>query len=334
MDAFSIHGGRLSEARRRFPGAPAPWIDLSTGINPTPYPARSASREERARLPDPAEIAALEAAAARAFGVEAASVLATAGAEAGIRLLAAALAARRVGILGPTYGGHAEAWRAAGAVVMPIAWADLSPATDCDLVVVVNPNNPDGAMLPAASMAELAGLTEARGGWLVVDEAFIEASDAVSVTARLGPGKQLIALRSFGKFYGLPGLRLGFLAASPDLVDRLRARLGGWPVSADAIVAGRQAYADQAWAVLTRRRLAEGAARLDRLLAGAGLQVVGGTSLFRLAAADDAPRRFQSLAEAGVLTRPFDYAPDWLRFGLPADEHWPRVEAALMECAR
>ena len=334
MDAFTIHGGRLSEARRRFPDAPAPWIDLSTGINPEPYPVRAATREERSRLPDPAEIAVLEAAAAQACGVEAPSVLATAGAEAGIRLLAAALPARRVGILEPAYGGHAEAWRAAGVEVKPIARASLSGAAACDLVVAVNPNNPDGALLSAASLRELAWRMKACGGWLVVDEAFIEASEVVSATAQLEPDQRLITLRSFGKFYGLPGLRLGFLTAPPDLVDHLRARLGAWPVSADAIAAGCQAYADQAWAARTRERLAGAAARLDRLLISARLDVVGGTNLFRLAAAKDAPHRFHRLAQAGVLTRPFDYAPNWLRFGLPADEHWPRLQAALMESAQ
>ncbi len=115
------------------------------------------------------------------------------------------------------------------------------------------------------------------------------------------------------------------------MIARLRARQGEWPVSADAIAAGLQAYPDRPWADRTRLRLARDAGRLDALLGRSGLKVLGGTSLFRLTAAVDAQSRFVRLAEAGVLTRPFDYAPTWLRFGLPAANHWPRLEAALRE---
>jgi cobalamin biosynthetic protein CobC len=337
VETFAVHGGRLGQARRRFPGAAEPWIDLSTGINPVPYPARPATSAARGRLPDPEETGAVETAAARAFGVGADAVLATAGAEAAIRLLASCLGARHVGILEPAYGGHGEAWRAVGATVTGFALGDLREAAErFDAVVVVNPNNPDGAILPGDALVDLAGRLGARDGWLIVDEAFVEASSAPGVAASVGShwaAERLIALRSFGKFYGLPGLRLGFVTAHSDLIARLRLRLGEWPVGADAIAAGLQAYADEVWATKTRRRLAEEAARLDALLVRSGMEVVGGTSLFRLAAADNAQNRFMRLAEAGILTRPFDYAPHWLRFGLPHPDHWPRLEATLQESA-
>ncbi len=337
MDEFAIHGGRLIQARARFPDAPLPWIDVSTGVNPSPYPATPADSAARARLPDPEETAALETAAATAFGVPADCVLATAGAEAAIRLLASSLPARRVAVAEPAYGGHAQAWRAAGATVVGVRRADLEHlGGDCDAVVVVNPNNPDGLTIPAQALLELGGRMTAKAGWLIVDEAFIEASDAESIAASLrsdGRAERLIVLRSFGKVYGLPGLRLGFAIARPDLISSLRRRLGEWPVSADAIAAGRQAYGDAPWAEQTRVRLAHDAGRLDALLVRCGLRVVGGTSLFRLAEADDAQRRFIRLARAGILTRPFDYERRWLRFGLPAVRQWPRLEAALMESA-
>jgi cobalamin biosynthetic protein CobC len=334
VDALSVHGGRLAEARRRFPQAPEPWIDLSTGINPKPYPARPAEAAARARLPDPEETAALEASAAAAFGVGAAAVLATAGAEAAIRLLAHALTARRVGIVQPTYGGHAAAWRAAGAQVEAVDREALGSAEGFDVRVVVNPNNPDGARLPPERLVELAARTAARGGWLIVDEAFVEVAPELSVIGCLGVAnapERLIVLRSFGKFYGLAGLRLGFAAACPEVAADLRRRQGEWPVGADAIAAGRQAYPDEAWAQATRARLAVEARRLDDLLERAGFAVVGGTSLFRLAAAADAPARFERLARVGVLTRPFRDNPSCLRFGLPPDDAWARLEAALME---
>lgn len=338
MDAFTTHGGRLAQARARFPDAPSPWIDLSTGVNPAPYPAAPADPDARARLPDPEEIGALEAVAADAFGLAADCVLATAGAEAAIRLLASVLPARRVAILEPTYGGHAEAWRTAGAAVFGVERDHRARLIDdFDALIVVNPNNPDGAALPMEALVDLGTGAIAKNGWLIVDEAFIEASNADSLAPRLNSQADadgLIVLRSFGKFYGLPGLRLGFITARPQIIALLRRRLGAWPVSADAIAAGRQAYPDRAWAKRTRGRLSRESGRLDTLLERSGLRVIGGTSLFRLTESDDAQTRFVRLAEAGVLTRPFDYAPRWLRFGLPAPEHWPRVEAALMESGR
>ena len=333
VSGLTVHGGRLGEAEALFGGAPKPWIDLSTGINPWPYPAPHASLSARARLPDPMETAALEHAAARAFGVAGDCVLATPGTEAAIRLLAACLPARSVAIVEPTYGGHRAAWTQAGAQVVGVDRRDLGEATGrFGVVVLVNPNNPDGARVPPA---ELLGLADA-GAWLIVDEAFVETAPELSVSPVVGPGwpaERLMTLRSFGKFHGLPGLRLGFVTGHPALIAGLRRRQGEWPVSADAIAAGLAAYADMAWAERTRGRLDRAAARLDRLLRRAGMEVVGGVSLFRLAAADDAQARFTRLAQAGILTRPFDHAPRWLRLGLPTAAQWRRLEAAMMEDA-
>lgn len=332
-----VHGGRLGQAQALFADAPKPWIDLSTGINPWPYPAPRASRSARARLPDPTETAALEHAAARAFGVGGDCVLAAPGTEAAIRLLAACLPARTIAIVEPTYGGHRQAWTQAGAQVAGIDRCDLPQAAGrFGAVVLVNPNNPDGARIAPAELLSLASSLADAGGWLIVDEAFVETTPEFSVSPVVGPGwpaERLVTLRSFGKFHGLPGLRLGFVTGHPALIADLRRRQGEWAVSADAIVAGLAAYADTAWAVRTRARLDGAAARLDRLLRRAGMEVLGGVSLFRLAAADDAQARFTRLGRAGILSRPFDHAPRWLRLGLPTAAQWPRLEAAMMEDA-
>jgi cobalamin biosynthetic protein CobC len=326
---FTRHGGRLAAARARFPGAPRPWIDLSTGINP--YPAR-APRGDPRRLPDPAEVAALESAAAAAFAALPDHVAAVAGAEAGLRLLPFATGARRAVIAGPTYGGHEAAWRAAGAALRVTEGADAALAEDAaDAVILVNPNNPDGRLLPASVLRDHAARLAARGAWLVVDESFVETVPEASVAAQAGD--RLVVLRSFGKFYGLPGLRLGFVLGAPALLARLRALTGDWPVGGDAVAAGRAAYADAAWARRTRRHLAGAAAWLDGRLAAAGFEIVGGTALFRLAAAADAARRFERLAEAGILVRPFAQQPTWLRFGVPHRRDRARVQQALQECA-
>jgi cobalamin biosynthetic protein CobC len=163
----------------------------------------------------------------------------------------------------------------------------------------------------------------------VVDEAFVETAPELSVASF--DLERTIVLRSFGKFYGLAGLRLGFIVAAPTLIAGLRERQGEWPVSADAIAAGLSAYANPEWAAQTRVRLARSVRRLDRLLVGAGLGLIGGTSLFRLAAATDASRRFERLASRGVLVRPFAYDASLLRFGLPPANAWRRLAEALME---
>lgn len=315
------HGGRLGAARAAWPDAPTPWLDLSTGINPRPYPAPNLAPETWSRLPDPESLRALETVAAGTFGVEdPARVVAAAGSEALIRLLPRLLAARRVAISARTYGGHAEAWRAAGAEIVDPG--DRS----ADLRVLVNPDNPTGRALPPDQMVEMTDKP------LLVDEAFVEVDPTLSVAPLAGaPGhERLIVLRSFGKFHGLAGARLGFLVAEPDLTARVRQALGDWPVSGPAIAAGLAAYADAAWAVQTRQRLIEDTVQLDRLLRGAGFEIAGGTPLFRLARAPDAPRRFEALARAGILTRPFAWDETLIRFGLPGPEpDWLRLADAL-----
>ena len=327
--AFLRHGGRLAAARGAFPDAPAPWLDLSTGVNPRPYPARRADPAALRRLPDPEEVAALEAAAAAAFGVSPDRVAATPGTEAALRALPRVLGARSAAIVSPTYGGHAEAWRLAGARVSHGSW-DEARHSAAEAVVLVNPNNPDGAQVRNPDVGDR---------WLIVDEAFVETAPDLSLAPTFFPSllagqgardsRHTLVLRSFGKFYGLPGVRLGFVIAEPGLAARIGAQFGDWPVSAEAIAAGLAAYPDEAWRERTRLRLARDAARLDGLLRANGFEVLGGTSLFRLAAAPDAARRFEALARRGVLTRPFPDQPTWLRFGLPKPKDWPRLKAAL-----
>jgi cobalamin biosynthetic protein CobC len=315
------HGGRLGAARTAWPDAPTPWLDLSTGINPWPYPVPVLAPETWSRLPDPASLRALEQVAAAAFGVEdPARVVAAAGSEALIRLLPRLRDRRRIAISARTYGGHADAWRTAGALIV-----DADDPT-ADLRVLVNPDNPSGAVLSAE---DVLALTQ---GPLLVDEAFVEVDPAVSIAPLAGaPGHERLAvLRSFGKFHGLAGARLGFLIAEPALAAHVRQMLGDWPVSGPAIAAGLAAYADTAWADQTRSRLAEDAARLDALLSRTGFEIVGGTALFRLARASDAPRRFEALARAGILTRPFPWDETLIRFGLPGPPaDWLRLANAL-----
>lgn len=315
------HGGRLAEARTRHPSAPTPWLDLSTGINPEGWRGGRPAFADLTRLPDPADTAALEAAAASAFGAPSDRVVAVAGAEAGLRVLPDLLGLHTVAVATPTYGSHADAWRQAGVAVSEVTRERLFQ-TAVEALVIVNPNNPTGAATSGPGMA-----SAAAGRWLIIDESFIETDPALSAV-REATGK-VIVLRSFGKFYGLPGVRLGFIVCDPELAIRIRRRIGDWPVGADAIAMGRAAYADAEWAERTRTRLKRAARRLDRILVASGFEIVGGTPLFRLARCADALARAERLADQGVLVRTFDYDSTLVRFGLPGRRDWARLQAAL-----
>jgi cobalamin biosynthesis protein CobC len=324
-----LHGGELTAARRLFPGAPEPFIDLSTGINPNPYPLPPFPAELFARLPEADALAALTCIAATAYGApSAAHVVPAPGTQILLPLVAGLVRPGRAMVLAPTYSEHARAAALAGhAVAEAGAIGDLAEAA---LAVVTNPNNPDGRLIGKDDLIAVAKKLQARGGVLVVDEAFMDVGPpGLSLAAEVSRGN-IVVLRSFGKFFGLAGLRLGFAIAAPPLAARLAALLGPWAVSAPALATGTQALADQTWIESTRCRLAQAAARLDGILTGCGLDIVGGTALFRLARTEAASELFHHLGRAGILTRVFPYHAAWLRFGLPAGEQdWQRLQIAM-----
>jgi cobalamin biosynthesis protein CobC len=321
------HGGGLDAARRLYPQAPTPWLDLSTGVNPLPYPLPALAPEAFTRLPDANAVAETEAAAAKAYaappGVE---VVAAAGSQAVIKSLPRLFPARRVGTLGFTYAEHAAAWRAAGA--QPFEARALDELADAEVAVIVNPNNPDGRFCDPADIGFTAQRMARRGGLLVVDEAFMDFSPEASAVPYMG--ENLVVLRSFGKAYGLPGVRLGFALCRPPVAELLRAELGPWSVSGPALAVGAEALRDRDWLRRSATLLQSAAARLDARLDAAGLEIVGGTRLFRLVQSADAGFWFERLCRRGILTRRFAEKPHWLRFGLPgAPQEWERLAQAL-----
>jgi cobalamin biosynthetic protein CobC len=322
------HGGDLDRARRIYPGAPEPWLDLSTGINPAPYPVNMIAPEAWSRLPQTDALAELLAAAARCYAApEPEMLVAAPGTQALIGLLPHLIERTRVAILGPAYAEHETSWRRAGHSVDVIRHA--ADAQDAGVVVAVNPDNPTGRLLLVDTLLRLAATLRERGGLLVVDEAFADLLPrSASLVPQLPPNA--IVLRSFGKTYGLAGLRLGFAIAHAPLAQQLQAALGPWPVSGPAITIGTRALADDAWLVAARTRLEHDCARLDPLLANAGCDLVGGTPLFRLVQTPRAPGLASALGRRGILVRTFDYEPTWLRIGLPgAAADWERLQCAL-----
>lgn len=315
------HGGDLGAIRARFPKAPEPWLDLSTGINAVPYPVAGLPAESWSRLPTRQQEQALLDAAARRYGVgDRAAIVAAPGTQALIQLLPRLVPMSRVAVVGPTYEEHEVCWARQGHDVGVVA--TLAEAAGADVVVVVNPDNPSGRLVPPKML-------RGHDGLLIVDEAFV---DLLPVTASLAHDlpPNTVVLRSFGKAYGLAGVRLGFAIAPPPLAGRLRDELGPWAVAGPALEIGRRALSDEAWLEASAARLAADRARLDAVLVAAGLEVLGGTPLFRLTRHHDAPAVADKLARAGIHVRRFPRAPQWLRFGLPArDDDFDRVAAAL-----
>jgi cobalamin biosynthetic protein CobC len=324
------HGGDLAAARQLFPDAPEPFVDLSTGINPYPYPYPLSMLPAEAfeRLPDRASIRQLAALAAKFYGAPTAEhVVPAPGAQILLPQVATLVPPGRAAILGPTYAEHLRAARLAGHNAVEVA--ELGLLRNADLAVVVNPNNPDGRIVPRPALLELAEALRRRDGILVVDESYADvAPEGTSVAREVG--RNIVVLRSFGKFFGLAGLRLGFALAAPAVAARLDAALGPWAVSGPAVLIGHRALADTTWRDRARDNLAAAAGRLDSLLEGSGLDIVGGTSLYRLTRSADAGELFMQLGRAGVLVRRFAEHPTWLRWGLPRNEAaWHRLSAAL-----
>ena len=320
------HGGDLGAARALFPHAPEPWIDLSTGINPCPYPLPELPLSLWQVLPSAREEEGLLAAARTAYRVPpGASIVAAPGTQILIELLPRLIPSGQVAVLGPTYAEHALAWGKAGHPVGQIEdpAADIGAAS----LVLVNPNNPDGRIVAKADLERLAARCRDRGGVLVVDEAFADFTPEISIVPQLPPAT--IVLRSFGKTYGLAGLRVGFAIGEPEPIEALRDAMGPWAVAGPALRVAATALSDAGWLEQAATARRADAARLDELLSQRG-RIVGGIDLFRLLETDDAAALFHRLGSAGIYVRRFQHDPSRLRFGLPADESaWTRLEPAL-----
>ncbi len=325
------HGGRLRDAARHWDIPLADWLDLSTGIAPWLYPVVISDAAWQ-RLPEDND--GLEAAAIRYYGHPA--PLPLPGSQAAILWLPRLFSPGIAVLPAPTYGEYAPAWHAAGHAVREVAAADLDgAAAEADVVMLANPNNPTGVQREAVDLRALAAKLAARGGWLVVDEAFADAAEDNTLAAEAGTTlPNLMVLRSLGKFFGLAGARVGFLCAAPALSARLAESLGPWTVAHPSRQAAAQALADTAWQAVQRQRLAAASQRLGELLAQHGLPSVDGGLLFRYAPTPRAAALRDFLARRGILVRLFA-TPAALRVGLPAnDADWQRLDAALTEWSR
>jgi cobalamin biosynthesis protein CobC len=328
--ALRIHGGRVDIAASLYPSAAQPWIDLSTGINPICWPVPPLAPALYQRLPLTMELTRMIAAAAEAYGCPANAVIVPVpGSEIAIRLLPRVNGAKHVGILAPTYGSHAASWRAAGSEVHELDALPEQRRHDLGALVVVNPNNPDGRTIAQADLLAFAQAWTMTGRRLIVDEAFADVRPEASLLSLPRIPVGTVVLRSFGKFFGLAGLRVGFVVVAEPEAATWGALLGDWPVSGPACEIATSALRDTAWIAATRTRLAADRQRLDRILGAAWLKPVGGTDLFGLFEGPDGVDLLDHFAQAGILIRGFAATPRRYRFGLPGDEvAWHRLEAA------
>ena len=319
-----LHGGDLTSATKEFGPPIDGWIDLSTGINATCYPNTSVSAHAIRMLPTPGDIENLLHAARQFYKVSRDSqIIAAPGTQAILQNLPLSHPNHKVAILSPTYSEHQRTWEQSGnEVIIANNFDALSEGT---IAVLVNPNNPDGRRYKVNDLLKLSRNVQL----LIVDEAFCDDSPELSSVSAL-PGHNIIVLRSLGKFFGLAGLRLGFLIGETNITKIIEERLGPWAVSGPAIEIGTRALSDRTWFLAMRETLKSESRRLNELLANHRLKIIGGTDLFTLIETDAALNLYNFFGQAGIFVRRFENQLTWLRIGLPGTEvEWERLKNTL-----
>jgi len=322
------HGGRLGCAAKQYGIPLQQWLDLSTAISPFSYPCPAIPARLWHRLPD--DDNGLMEAARNYYGSK--YLLPVAGSQAAIQSLPLLRSPCRAAFLSLTYNEHRAAWQKHGHQVSTLVPGDLcKQAEQLDVIVVANPNNPTGETFDSATLLKAATILANKGGWLIVDEAFIDASDLDSLARQASSSQSLIVLRSLGKFFGLAGARVGFAMANEALLEQLQEQLGPWPLSGPARYVAQCALEDVDWIDVTRKRLQKASLRLADLLRSSDLESNGGTSLFQWVESEAASELHQALARSAIFTRLFA-EPQSIRFGLPhSEDEWERLDKALKQ---
>lgn len=324
------HGGRLDAAMARYGGEPEDWLDLSTGINPFAYDPGKIGKSAWQRLPDEAAMAALLNAARDFYQLpHSTDLVAANGSQALIEILPRVLTANKIATIWPGYGEHQLCWHKAGAKIRLIVTSD--EVHEDESLVVTNPNNPDGRIFDHDELLAAAQKIAPSGGTLIVDQAFCDCVPEHSIfVGDTAMPENILVLTSFGKFFGLAGLRLGFALGAPEIIARIRAELGLWSVSGPAMAIGTKAFGDDQWIAATRKRLRDFSIELCAVLRANGFKIVGSHPLFVYAYHEAANAVYEALARQHILARHFSDDPLYLRFGLPGGvAELKRLEAAL-----
>ncbi|ACT59842.1 threonine-phosphate decarboxylase CobD [Hirschia baltica] len=317
MNEDFLHGGALDIIAQRYPDAPMPWIDLSTGINPWSWPVEKCQPVSLAHLPTKSEYQNCVQALSSYLNAPSEHILLAPGSELLIRLLPTILNPQKVVIHSPIYGDHINTWTTAKCEIIETK-SPLTYADSADCIVICNPNNPDGHAYSREELDEALNKLSAHNGYLIIDEAYADLYPDLSLADCAGR-KGLIILRSIGKFFGLAGLRLGAILAEPEILKAMQDRLGVWSVSTQALHIGAAAYRDFKWHEETRSRLKSEIQKLDQILNSNSITQITGTNLYRFINIENAHKAWDVLISKGIYTRRFDWTNNHLRIGLPTN---------------
>ncbi len=327
------HGGRILAASEKYSIPLKDWIDLSTGLNPNGWPVPYVPAAVWQSLPEDDD--GLQTAACQYYGCDA--CLPVAGSQAAIQILPMLRSYSKVGVISPTYAEHEHNWKQRGHDVVQLTEVDVDKHIEqLDVLVVINPNNPTGKEISSKKLLSWHQKFSIKGGWLIVDEAFMDATPENSLlTAGIKPG--LIILRSLGKFFGLAGIRCGFVIADKELLQLIATKLGPWALTGPTRYIAKQALLDKAWQKQVCEDLTNSSARLFHILNEAGLKPTGSNALFQWLSHPDAEHIYEVCAKQGILIRYFEKVitsnttvmPS-LRFGLAGkEEQWQRLTDVL-----
>ena len=328
-----LHGGKVLAAVKKYNIAKDDWLDLSTGLNPIGWPVPHIPADVWQSLPEEGD--GLQTAACHYYGCD--FCLPVAGSQAAIQMLPTLRPHSIVGVISPTYAEHEYNWKLAGHDVIQLSEEDVDKKlAQLDVLVVINPNNPSGKIISTKKLLSWQQQLCVKGGWLIVDEAFMDVSPEKSLLAAgIKPG--LIILRSIGKFFGLAGIRCGFVISDTELLQQLSQKIGPWSLTGATRYIAKQALLDENWQAKARQGLTDSAKRLRSLIEQSGLagaDEISGTDLFQWFMHENAKEIYEVCAEKGILIRLFVNQDKTslasLRFGLPANEkQWQRLSDVL-----
>lgn len=317
------HGGNIDKAISIYGGKVNDWIDLSTGINPDCYPIPKFSNTDWRNLPTLTEIEKLESLIKSEFNTFS-SVMLTPGSQIAISLLPTLLKKQIVGIIEPTYSDYFESFENAGFKVC--SCSNIQELLKSKIAIIVNPNNPDGKNY---DIKDLLLLSE-KVNLLIVDESFIEASNTSSIISYIKQKtNNIIVIKSFGKLYGLAGLRLGFVFSGEGFISKFKKIFSFWPVSKVSIKIASRAIKDKKWMINTQIKLKKKTIILDEIMKSINFKLIGGTNLFRLYSTPNSISSHRFLAKKFIWSRIFSYSRKWLRLGIPSDEDLKKVKIKL-----
>ena len=326
-----FHGGDIQSASAIYGRDPCQWVDLSTGINQHSYPIPKIEQSAWHQLPYLSP--KLTTAAASYYGAH--GCLASSGSQAIIQLLPSILHhlgnARAAWLPDVGYQEHRHAWSKCGDINTysgldgALAAKQIDAALEDNLIghlLIINPNNPTGERFTPQKLRAWAQKLLASNGFLVVDEAFIDTTPSASLLTE-PLAKNVVVLRSVGKFFGLAGIRLGFTFADESVLEQLAKEMGPWIVNGPAQTVAIAALSDTLWQSNMRTTLASQSLQQHNIwqpaMTALGAYHAGSHELFRsfIMAPKLAKKLHQSAAKNGILIRlvTIDSATSLLRFG-------------------